>query len=81
MSRWLIAMEGPMQVPTTGENEVKTIEQNEKDISGHPTEGKGVQLNHQGFEGDGNNPEGERNSISVGTLKDGQGHTAYNETV
>lgn len=74
MSRWLIAMAGPMQVPTTGENEVKTIEQNQKDISEHPTEGKGVQLNHQGFEGDGNDIK-DTNNTNVVPLKDGQEHT------
>lgn len=74
MSRWLIAMAGPMQVPTTGENEVKTIEQNQKDISEHPTEGKGVQLNHQGFEGDGKDIK-DTNKTNVVPLKDGQEHT------
>lgn len=73
MSRWLIAMTGPMQVPTTGENEVKTTEQNQKNISEH-SEGKGVQLIHPGYEGDGKDIK-DTNKTNVVPLKDGQEHT------
>lgn len=76
MSRWLIAnsMEGTVQDSSTGQNEVKTIEQNQKDISEHPTEGKGVQLVHPGYEGDGKDIK-DTNKTNVVPLKDGQGHT------
>lgn len=70
MSRWLIAMEGTMQVPSTGQNKVKIIE----DISEHPTEGKGVQLKHPGYEGDGKDIK-DTNKTNVVPLKDGQEHT------
>lgn len=76
MSRWLISnsMEGTVQDSSTGQNEVKTIEQNQKDISDHPTEGKGVQLNHPGYEGDGNDVK-DTNKTNVVPLKDGQHNT------
>lgn len=74
MSRWLIAMAGTMGDPTTGENEVKTTEQNQKDIPEHSTEGKGVQLIHPGFGGDGNDIK-DTNNTNVVPLKDGQEHT------
>ena len=70
MSRWLIAMEGTMQVPSTGQNKVKIIE----DMSEHPTKGKGVQLNHPGYEGDGKDIK-DTNNTNVVPLKDGQEHT------
>lgn len=76
MSRWLIAnsMEGTVQDSFTGQNEVKTLEQMQDDISTHPTEGKGVQLNHPGYEGDGKDIE-DTNKTNFIQLIDGQGHT------
>ena len=74
MSRWLMAMEGTMQVPSTGQNEVKTTEQLKKDISEHPTESQGVQLNHPGYEGDGSDVK-DTNKTNVVPLKDGQHNT------
>lgn len=79
MSRWLIAndiMKGVDQDPSTSQNEVKTVEQKENSTSAHPTEGKGVQLNHQGFEGDGKNPVSEvSDKTNFKPLENGQGHT------
>lgn len=76
MSRWLVAnsMEGTVQDSSTGQNQVKTIEQIQKDISEHPTEGKGVQLNHPGYEGDGKDVK-DNNKTNVVPLKDGQEQT------
>lgn len=76
MSRWLIAnaMDGTVQDSFTGQHEVKTLEQLQDNKSTHPTEGKGVQLNHQGYEGDGKDIK-DTNKTNIVPLENGQGHT------
>ena len=69
-------MKGVDQDPSTSQKEVKTVEEKENSTSGHPTEGKGVQLNHQGFEGDGKNPVSEvSDKTNFKPLENGQQQT------
>ena len=72
MSRWLIAMAGTMQDKV--DDNVKTEVQILDNLQKHPTEGKGAQLNHPGFEGDGNDVK-DNNKTNVVPLKDGQENT------
>ena len=74
MSRWLIAMEGTMQDPTTGENEVKNEVQVIDSLSNHPNKDK-ISEKQKSFDERENNPEGKGTEIEIAISENGQGHT------
>jgi len=75
MSRWLIAMEGPMQVPSTGQNEKKTEVQVIDSLSGHPNKDNKNIEKQKSFDERENNPEGKGSEIEIAVSENGQGHT------
>lgn len=83
MSRWLIAMEGTMQDPTTGENEVKTIEELENNSSGILNKNNEVIEKKKSFNRKEDNPEGDitGTNVEVAISNNGQENTQYNGTV
>ena len=78
MSRWLIAngMKGVVQDHT--DDYVKTEVQVLDNSSKQPTEGKGAQLKHKGFGGDGIEPTDKKSAVNICPLEKGDGHTPDN---
>lgn len=77
MSRWLIAndMKGVDQDPNTFQNEVKIVEQKQNSLSGHPNEGKDVEVKIS-FDSKENNPEGrDINKVPIDISPNGQQQT------
>ena len=83
MSRWLIAMEGTMQDPTTGEKEVKTVEELENNSSGILNKNNEVIEDKKNFNRKEDNPEGDitGTKVEVAISVDGQNNTPPNGTV
>lgn len=83
MSRWLIAMAGTMGDPTTGENEVKTQNQEINNSSLILNKNNEVIEDKKSFNREEDNPEGDitGTKVEVAVSVDGQKNTPSNGTV